>query len=147
MAPWRDTVPDQTQTELDGLLNAVLPFAKEMLSEYGEFFPYGAGLAADGYVTLVAGDPGTGEQPEAADVLAVLYSTLWARSDEFVATAAVSDVRLQEPDTSAIRVELEHRDGPAIGVLIAYEVDLENAAVTTGEVRGVSGDRRTWPAP
>lgn len=131
------------------MLNAVLPFAKEMLGQHGEFFPYGITLRPDGSVKLVAGDPGTGEHPDPNDVLDVLYSTLWAQSEGLVATAVVSDVRLVHPPTAAIRVELEHGEGTAITVLLHYEVATDpsgvGSALVMGAVQAVLGEPRTWP--
>jgi len=36
--------------DLDQLLNAVLPFAQQMLSKHGEFFPFGASMTIDGEI-------------------------------------------------------------------------------------------------
>jgi hypothetical protein len=34
--------------DLNELLNALLPFAQEMLTKHGEFFPFGVSIAAGG---------------------------------------------------------------------------------------------------
>jgi len=39
--------------EVDALLNAVLPFAQQMLEKYGQFYPLGASMDKSGKVGLV----------------------------------------------------------------------------------------------
>jgi hypothetical protein len=118
MTSWRDTATPQAQDDLDGLLNAALPFAQQMLDEHGEFFPYGVALDEAGDQRMLAGDPGQGEQPASLDVLATLVEGLRLERASLRAVALVSDVRLS--DTDAVRVELEHRDGHAMAVLLPY---------------------------
>jgi len=126
MPSWRDSASQLAQDDLDGLLDAALPFAQEMLAKHGEFFPYGAATTAAGETKLIAADPDEGEQPESMSVLASLVEGLQVERDALRATALVSDVRLADSD--AIRVELEHREGHSI--IVAAPVQKE--ATTTG---------------
>ncbi len=144
MASWRDEVSEQGQAVLDALLQQVLPFAEQMLGEYGEFFPYGAVVSRDLDLEMVAADPGEGEQPDAEAVLRLLYEQLAARADGLDATAVVSDVRLRDPAGDAVRIELEHREGVAIAVLFRYELD-GDGGVAFAAPTAVPGERRTWP--
>jgi hypothetical protein len=73
---WRDAASQQAQDDLDGLLNAALPFAQQMLERHGEFFPYGVTLGASGDTRMVAGQPGQGERPPSTEVLALLVEGL-----------------------------------------------------------------------
>ncbi|MEA2711218.1 MAG: hypothetical protein QOF78_3819 [Phycisphaerales bacterium] len=41
--------------DLDELLNALIPFAQQMLAEHGEFFPFGASMDAKGESSVRAG--------------------------------------------------------------------------------------------
>jgi hypothetical protein len=67
MASWRDSASQQAQDDLDGLLNMTLPFAQQMLSKSGEFYPFGATVTTKGETRLLAGDLGH-EHPASADV-------------------------------------------------------------------------------
>jgi hypothetical protein len=150
VASWRDSVTEQGQAELDGLLQAAVPFAQQMLAEHGEFFPYGAAVSIDGDVRMVAADPGTGEHPDPTEVLDLLYRQLSGARDGLAASAVVSDVRLLDPPSNAIRVELEHREGVAIAVLLRYDLlpeDGGTSQVVLSDVRAVAGEHRTWPVP
>ncbi len=118
MASWRDTASDQTQADLDALLNAVLPFAEQTLSRYGEMYPFGAAVSSDGQLEMLASDPGIGERPNSEVVLRALYDGARASSRTRRAFAFAADVRVSAADT--VRVELEHQDGAAIVVLVPY---------------------------
>jgi hypothetical protein len=109
MASWRDSAAQQAQDDLDGMLNAALPFAQQMLAKNGEFFPFGASLPADGEAKMEVSHPG-GERPESNAVLDLLVSGLRDKRDALRAVAIVADVRIQG-GADAIRIELEHRDG------------------------------------
>src|SRR5207247_1674351 len=57
--------------DFDTLLNTLAPFAKQMLSKHGEFYPFGATMTPDGEVTANAGYEGN-EQPETQAVIDLL---------------------------------------------------------------------------
>jgi hypothetical protein len=38
---------------MDALLNAALPFAKQQLTNHGEFFPYGVTMSHDGQIEAI----------------------------------------------------------------------------------------------
>ena len=119
MTSWRDSASGQSQDDLDGLLNVTLPFAQQMLAKSGEFYPFGAAVSADGGTRLLAGDPGQGEHPASPEVLYTLLAGLRQTRADLRAVAICSDVGLA--DTDAVRVELEHRDGHAMAVLMPYK--------------------------
>jgi hypothetical protein len=109
MASWRDSASQQCQDDLDGLLNVALPFAQQMLAKGGEFYPFAAAVTAGGETRLTAPEPGQDDQPASATVLSSLFGALRQDRADLRAVAVCSDVRL--PDSDAVRVELEHRDG------------------------------------
>ena len=100
------------------LLNLSLPFAQEMLDKHGEFFPYGAAVTTDGNPRLISASPAGGEQPTSANVLATLVEDLRSQRHGLRAAAVVSDVRAADSD--AVRLELEHREGASVAVLVPY---------------------------
>jgi len=139
---WRDSATQQAQDDLDGLLDASLPFAQEMLDKHGEFFPYALAVSASGETKDVAGDPGEGEQPSSDAVLRTLVEGLRSERDMLRAAAVVSDVRLSDSD--AVRVELEHIEGQALVVLLPYRQRRLRRGIEYGEIRASQGERQIW---
>lgn len=119
-----------------------LPFAQQMLAKSGEFYPFGAAVTADGETRLLAGDPSQGEHPPSADVLSTLLSGLRQTRADLRAVAICSDVQLT--DTDAVRVELEHRDGHAMAVLMPYKMKRLGRGVEYGELRAGTAARQVW---
>jgi hypothetical protein len=140
---WRDQFSSAAQDDLDGLVDTVLPFAQQMLAQHGEFFPYGAVVSADGRVEILAASRGADQRPGSDEHLRILYSAAQSTSATTRATAFVSDVRLDGSTPSdAIRVELEHRDGLALTVLLPYR--RKRRKVEYGDMSAQTGDRRVW---
>jgi hypothetical protein len=142
MASWRATASQQAQDDLDGLMSRAFPFAQQMLAAYGEFFPYAVGLGQSGEVRMFAADPGGGEHPLSTDVLEGLVEGLRSERNALRAVALTSDVRVADSD--AIRVELEHRDGIAISLLLRYRSVNGNGAIEYGEMTSSPGQAQIW---
>ena len=142
MASWRATASQQAQDDLDGLMSRAFPFAQQMLSAYGEFFPYAVGLRQSGDVRMFAADPGGGEQPPGTEVLHGLVDGLRSERNALRAVAVTSDVRVEDSD--AIRVELEHRDGIAISLLLRYRSVDGNGDIDYGEMTAGPGAAQIW---
>lgn len=142
MTSWRDSASGQSQDDLDGLLNVTLPFAQQMLAKSGEFYPFGAAVTATGETRLVAGDPGQGEYPASAEVISTLLGGFRQTRADLRAVATCSDVRLTDSD--AVRVELEHRDGHAMAVLMPYKKKRFGRGVEYGELRAGAAGRQVW---
>jgi hypothetical protein len=142
MTSWRDSASQQSQDDLDGLLNVTLPFAQQMLGKSGEFYPFGAAVTASGETRLMAGDPGRGEHPGSVEVLSTLLDGFRQTRADLRAVAICSDVRL--PDSDAVRVELEHRDGHAMAVLMPYKKKRFGRGVEHEDLRGGSADTQVW---
>jgi hypothetical protein len=142
---WRDHISQSGQDDLDGLLDAVLPFAEKMLGKRGGFLPYAAKVSLDGRIELVAAYDGT-ERPQSADLLDLLYSGTRAKAEAARAAAFVSDVRLDGPaPNDGIRVELEHREGVALTVVLPYR--LTGNGVEYSDLAASPGQRRIWSDP
>ena len=139
---WRDQISQAAQDDLDGLLDAVLPFSQEMLGRHGEFFPYGATVTVGGEVRMLAA-AGEGERPASNQLLDTLYSSARSTSALIRAAAFVSAVRFSgSAPGDAIRVELEHREGASLVVLLPFRRD--RGAVEYGDLSAQAGDHRVW---
>jgi len=144
---WRDSASQGCQDDLDELLNQALPFAQQSLAKSGEFYPYAFSMNLAGEIRMASAYEGS-EHPKSTDLLQMLYEGLRAEAADLRGVAVVSDVRIKNPDGDAIRLEVEHREGIAIGVLLPYQVrkKLFGREVTYGEMRGSPAERRIWPA-
>lgn len=141
MTSWRDSTSEQVQGDVDGLLNAALPFGQEMLAKHGEFFPYAVTLGDDGEGRMVAGYTGN-EHPPSAEVRSLLVDGLREQRDSLRAVAIVSDVRTTESD--AIRVEIEHREGASMAVLLPYAKRRLRKGVEFGDLSAAPAEPQVW---
>jgi hypothetical protein len=141
---WRDTASAQAQADLDGLLSNVMPLAKQTLGKHGELLPYAATVDNDGNEALVSPDPGQAEElPSSHDVLALLYEAASNSSQSLRAVAFVAAVRVS--DAYAIRVELEHKEGISMAVVLPYERDAATDSIAVGASRATANPARVWP--
>ena len=111
--------------DFDTLLNALAPFAKQMLLKHGEFYPFGATMTPNGEVVAHMGYEGD-EQPETQAVIDLLTQAFrqQAAAGEIRAAGMCKDVRTIAPGetekTDALCFNLEHQTGEAITVFIPY---------------------------
>lgn len=142
MASWRDSASPQVQDDLDGLLNAALPFAQQMLGESGEFFPFGVVLSSGGDIRMIAADTGHDDKPRSTDVLATRVRGVRVDREALRAVALVSDVRTD--DTDAVQVELEHREGADAGCSAAVQKEATRKAVEYGGLAASVASPTIW---
>jgi hypothetical protein len=115
------------KSQCEQLLNEVLPFAKKMLSEHGEFYPFGASMKPDGEIVIAGASDGR-EHPPSQPLIDILRQSFHAdaKSGAIIASATVYDVRTIPPGatskTDAVAVELDHRDNYSVVVLFVYTV-------------------------
>ena len=76
-------------------------------------------------------------------MLDALYDGCRSRRDSLDAVAFVSDVRLQSGG-DAIRVDLEHKDGHALEILLSYRLKKLRGGIDLGEMSVAEGARRIW---
>jgi hypothetical protein len=111
--------------DLEELLNALIPFAQEMLAKHGEFYPIGASVGAQGEIACVAGDVGE-ENPDSQEIIDLMVQGLseQAKRGEIRAAAICYDSRIVPPDQTdkvdAIAVRSEHENGEAIEAYLPY---------------------------
>ena len=138
---WRDEASEEAQSDVESLLNAALPFAQQMLDKHGEFIPYGVSIDAAGETHMDAGYTGD-EHPLSQSVLDLLVDGYRDRREGLRAVALVADVLADGSD--AIRVEIEHREGQAMFVLMPYKKRERDRTVEYGDVSASAGRARVW---
>jgi hypothetical protein len=115
------------------LLRAVVTMAESALQAFGEFPPYGAGLAGQREVVPL---PITADA-QRGDAVAALRCRLAdaLRSGEVRATALAYEVKVMSPPstfkTDGIGILLQHRDGYSAVHVVPYE--LSAGKVTFGQ--------------
>ena len=146
MPSWRDTASPQAQADMDELLNAAIPFAQEQLAKHGELYPYGAAITTDGDIKLLGAHSGT-ENPRSQTVIDTLIKGAAQELSRLRAVALVADVRVSSGGGDAVRVELEHREGLALTVLLPYVKRSFGRGIQFQQMSAAQGVRRFWPAP
>jgi hypothetical protein len=110
------------------LMNAILPLAERMLIEYGEFYPFGGYMKADGAIVHVGAADSDTDRPKSKDMIYVLWSSFqeMARTSQCKAAAIVLDVAVTLPNSNresdAIQVCVEHADGYSAEIFFPYEI-------------------------
>jgi hypothetical protein len=148
---WREEASTQTQEQLDELLDVSVRAAQQQLDRTGAFYPFGVALAATGGTRLVTPEVRTGPRQVAdvAEVYEMCWAALRADADALQGAAVVADVG--DADGDAIAVALEHREGPAVEVLLPYALQGKTNGkkpaqkVLYGDLRASAGQRRVWP--
>ncbi|MCP4305630.1 MAG: hypothetical protein GY788_12265 [bacterium] len=144
MRSWRNTASPQTQQDLDTLLDTALGFAQQQLDKHGEFFPYAVMVRSDGETEMVTARPDAdNDRPASADVITACRITLTERRDQLRAAAVVADVCLPGGG-DAVRVELEHTEGPALTVLLPYARKRFGRGIDFGELQAAAGTKHVW---
>jgi hypothetical protein len=134
---------------MDGLLNALVGFAQQMLAERGAFYPCAAEVTAGGQLQMVTADLAA-DQPSPDEVLQAPYERLQhdAAAGEIQAAAACIDVRLApregEPAGDAIRVDIEHSDAEPVRLFLPYVIETPGR-VSYGELVAEAGPRFLFP--
>lgn len=113
------------QTDLNKLMNALLPFAQQMLLEHGEFFPFGAIMNHSGEIKMISAFEG-GEHPP-SNALIDLYTQKFHQQviNGDIRSAGICYDTLTVPPgktekCDAICLSLEHQSGEAVEVFIPY---------------------------
>lgn len=105
--------------------------------------PFAAAVGRDGQVTAVAVLVDEDASPS-ADIVEASIEALAAQRDSIRAGVIVSDVRLVESRTDAVRVDLEHADGHAMAVLLPYTKKRLGRGIDYGPIRAEAGSSRIW---
>jgi hypothetical protein len=143
-------VDTAARDELDALLNAVLPFAEQMLRQHGDFYPFGATIGHDGRISLIQPDLGEDEEiPETEQIVHLLYEGLRheALRGEIRGGAVCTNVSVHldenDEETDAVRVSLDHAKHDPLDVFQPYAIE-PSGDVVYGEVLAVAADPRVF---
>ena len=139
----RISLQAEAQDDLDALFNAALETAVQFLSKRGEFLPFGVRLGIDEQVSVFMADPGLGEQPPSLEVLEDLLTCARSERDQTRVAGLVADVSLQGGG-DAVRVEMEHREGTTLEIVVPYRRRRLGGKVTLAEMAVSAGERQIW---
>ena len=141
MSSWRDSASPEAQADLDGLVGDCLQLALQNLAKYGELVPFAMTVTLDGQQGIQASLP-PGDGPMTLDFLGLLTEALRQSAPGLRAIAVIVDVRLEQSD--GVRMQLEHREGHAITVVLPYTLDRQHGRVIEGELLAMPGDSTWW---
>jgi hypothetical protein len=143
-------VAQAPRDELDALLNAVLPFAEQMLRQHGDFYPFGATIERDGKISLIQADLGEEEDiPDSPELVHLLYEGLRDRAvrGEIRGGAVCMNVSIRpegsDEETDAVRVSLDHAQHEPLDVFQPYALE-RNGDVVFGVTVAVAADPRVF---
>jgi hypothetical protein len=134
--------------DLDNLLSACIPFAQQMLTKHGTFYPFAYGMSPAGEISMAASyDDQPGVTTEQIFRLLVDGLRAHAHSGQYKAVALCVDARVDSPDgsgkTDAIRVTLEENGGEAVNVFMPYRKRLLRG-IAYGEIFGSEADHSVF---
>lgn len=142
---WRDTASPQTQADVDGLMQAALTLAAQRLTADGGFYPVAATLSRAGELVFLTGDESLGEDPTTEEVLESLYAGAPAYQATQRAFAFVANVT-DDNGRPGVRVEIEHKDGVALVLLVQYEAAAAGEPITYGDLQAAVRPMQIWTA-
>ena len=111
--------------ECEELMNALVPFAQQMLSKHREFLPFGGTMSVDGKIANSMSSTGE-ERPTSQALIDLLEDGFreGAKKRLYKATAIVVDILTIPPGKKtkqdAIEVRLDHVSGLSVKVIIPY---------------------------
>ncbi|MFK8032140.1 MAG: hypothetical protein AB8G18_18060 [Gammaproteobacteria bacterium] len=137
------------ETDIQTMLNKLLPIAEGLLVDHGEFFPFGGAMKDDEEVVTISGIDGqNNDTPAAGEVINMLDINLriGAENNQYHATAVLSNVTVVPPGksepTQAIAVILDHREGFSMTLVFPYT--MADGAVELGDLFAMSSERKIF---
>ena len=113
--------------DLDNVLNAILPFAQQMLAKHGEFYPFGSTMTNDGEIVAQGAALEGNDHPASRPLIELMTQAFrkQALAGQIRAAGICYDVRTTPPGqtakTDAICVALEHNTGQCVNVFVPYK--------------------------
>ena len=143
------TEPFTTETDIQTMLNKLLPIAEDLLLAHGEFFPFGGAMKEAQEVVTISGIDGLNDdQPAAQEVIDLLDLNLriGAENKQYFATAVLSNVFVVPPGKTesvpAIAVVLDHRAGLSMTLIFPYVIN--GGTVEMGDPFAKANDRKIF---
>lgn len=138
------------QTDLDALVNFLLPFAQETLGKHGEFFPFAAQMSVEGEITAIAIETEEEDHPDVDVVIGALGDVLRTHAADGLIRACgiCSDTAVTLPEmgmTEAVRVSLEHADAEPVDLYMPYRTDA--AEYVFADLVAMRGVREIFAGP
>ena|SRR2546427_8217713 len=112
--------------DLDQLLNALIPFAQQMLARHGEFYPFGSTMTTAGEVVAQSAYDGN-EHPASERIIDLMKQAFrqLAAAGRIRAAGICYDSRTIPPGqtekTDAICVSVEHQSGEGVNCVVPYK--------------------------
>jgi len=146
-------LPDTTSAKSDAeaLLDALMPFAKQMLQQYHEFFPFGGQMAPDGKITNDGAYSGE-EHPPSQALIEILRRAHHqsAHEHKLRACATIYDIRTIPPNRTeqqdAIAAAIDHVSGYSVVVIFPYTFDSQKKLQVEAPFV-VKGSQNIFPQP
>lgn len=113
--------------EAEDILKALLPFAKQMLEQHGEFYPFAGAMLRDGSITAVSYQDGH-DHPSSQQVIDGIVAGFRAAAKvgTYRAVGVAYDIATVLPGgaekTDAIAVRLDHESGYSVQVVFPYRI-------------------------
>lgn len=143
------------ETDVEELMNALIPFGQQMLQKNGELYPYGGAMTPTGEIAFVAGYDGN-NRPQSQELIDLLKNGFReaAVQNKYKATAICFDARVVPPGmtqkTDALAIALDHKDNYSILVFIPYTLKrsklLKRSTVDFGELFYISSANHIFNA-
>ena len=142
MDQWRERVVGPARDDFDLLFTTVLPSAESSLRRFGRLQPFGAAMTTQGDLVRLTADPRLGQDPPARDVVAGIYGN--ARASAFARRSIAVVQTGRSAGGSAMRIDMEHKDGQTVSVVVAYTLSRFRKTYTRGKVTAGPCERRVW---
>ena len=117
----------EARDDFSALLDALMPFAEQMLKKHGEFFPFGAAVSIAGEVSAHATYDGN-ETPSSEEVIAGLVQAFQTEAGRGAirASGICYDGRIVQDGkkVDAVIINLEHVTGCASKACVPYAKSL-----------------------
>jgi hypothetical protein len=131
----KNPLSPEAKADLDPLFEHAMNFAGQMLSEHGEFHPFGVFARPGGEILelICEGAEGKPSVEQIDELVAGVRSE--RAGDGVLAFALAYDVRTADGKQNAVCVDLEHSKAEALRLLVPYQLGKKNEP-SFGEIGG-----------